>query len=171
MKFDPLKWNEISSGTNYPCERGMIRLNSTHPMNVFVLLEGVEALAYSGQSCDIRVGYGCEYRAETEGSDVRVFSAEPANVAHEQKGEIYTNIDRKPHESGTVAEVRRELRRHQLEQNMYRRVLQAEQAELAARKKVLDDAKTEIKKVETKPKPDPKPEDKSEEKAEEKPET
>jgi hypothetical protein len=56
-------------------------------------------------------------------------------------GEVFTNLDRMPMESGTVAEVTREMRRFKLEQAGMLREMRAERAKLTREREHMAKAK------------------------------
>jgi len=124
MKFDPTQWDEIEIGVSYETEKGLLHVMCTEQAQVFVEAQGIEALA----------GIGYEVRKETKGAvrfqvnakkGARAFVFTPASMSFEPTGATFTNIDRKPMESGSVLEVTKALRQMRLEAMALRKGLAA----------------------------------------------
>jgi len=102
MKFNSDNWNEAPYGSEINAPRGPVQLRLSRPGALFAEIEGVETL----------VGYGAEFSFDlsqeavlTVDADmpVRIFySIRRASVTTSEGEEIFTNLNRKPHESGSL---------------------------------------------------------------------
>lgn len=120
MKFDLFSWQEIEPGTKYETAKGRIQIKASKEVALYASAEGVDVLVGVGTSISVefvqKVDYWVEGPAKT-----RVFTHAPGKLFHRPVGEVYTNADRMPDESGAVAEVRKALRAFKLEQREIRR--------------------------------------------------
>lgn len=115
MKFDPFKRVEVKPNAENKAPEGRLQLWASRPVALFVCAEGYEVLVGTGVHFDLETQAEMTFRAEGE-DGVRVFIEKPQREVFEPTGdEVFTNIDRKPNESGTIAEVRRAVRLAQLE--------------------------------------------------------
>ena len=95
---------------------------------VYVECEGVEAIAGIAQETRIQIAQDFYYTVKApKGADVYVYA--PADNWHKPTGEVFTNIDRKPTESGTMLEVTKALRLFNIERQQERREHQRRMAE------------------------------------------
>lgn len=134
MKFDIFSWQEVKSNEQIQARKGILRVRASAPVALYVEAEGYEVLAGVGLTHEIDLSEAVTWRAEApEGT--RVFWQPPAVTSFVCEGEVFTNIDRMPHESGQVAEVTRALRMFELER---RRALQ----EIRAERDALEAART-----------------------------
>lgn len=133
MKFDLFSWQEVNLNEEIQARKGVLRVQSSATVALYVQAEGYEVLAGVGTSFSVDLSEAVTWRAEgPEG--VRVFWQPPALTSFVCEGEVYTNIDRMPHESGQVAEVTRALRMFELQRREALREIRAERdALLAAR--------------------------------------
>lgn len=120
MKFDLWKWSEVNAGEEIEAPEGRLRLRCSAPAAVYVTAQGHEVLAAVGQEVDLTFSEAVTYRVDGPQA-VRVFQEAPVGSSYRSTGEVFTNIDRKPHESGTLLEVRAALRRDQIERRAYMR--------------------------------------------------
>lgn len=121
-KFDLFRWTEIPSGSWLPVEGQALRLRLSEPAAVYVRSDGYEVL----------LGYGVEFENTIDGAfevlvsgDVRAFALDVPRAAVAVSGQVLTNVDRLPHESGAVLEVKRALRELQLERRAMRDEMRA----------------------------------------------
>lgn len=116
MRFDVFNWASVDTGAGHESSRGRLYLRAaTDKMAVFVECEGYEALAGYGWQVDVTLSCPFRWRVEVpDGVEVYIFS--PRIEVLEPTGEVFTNIDRKPSESGAVLEVSKALRVFKLEQ-------------------------------------------------------
>ncbi len=116
MKFEPTHWTIVQEGADYEAKQNRVFLRAPFKIAAYVSTEGVEALAGVGYEIDAKVPQGSRFRAEavTEGQGV-IFAYSPTGSSFKPTGEIFTNADRKPMESGMLAEVTRATRLMRLE--------------------------------------------------------
>lgn len=114
MKFDPLKWTEIALDEDFQA-KGRLQLRASSPVCVYVSAQGVEGLASVGNETDILVPQDAVVRVTSKDADARVFLYDPHRKSYAVSGVVYTNIDRRPLESGQLLEVRRAVRQAKLE--------------------------------------------------------
>lgn len=131
MKFDPFVWSEVKSNEEIEVEKGWLRLRASAPGALYVQAQGVEALVGLGASFDVEVSEALMARFEAPKA-TRVFLHRPDATSFVASGEVFTNIDRMPDESGSVVEVKRALRQLELERRAVLRDIRAERDELAA---------------------------------------
>lgn len=113
MKFDVFNWSEIPVGKDVQSPEGFLRLRLSQPGAVYLTCEGVEALAGYGASFDLELPQAVTFNV-TAPAGTRVFMEEPPDTWYEPEGEVFTNQDRRPHESGQMQEVKRALREMEL---------------------------------------------------------
>ena len=143
MKINPLEWSEVNE-TTFQAE-GVLQLRSADPFAIAIETEGVEVVL--GAASEHRVPLVGPSRVTLVGGESRVFRRDIPSRVYRMTGEKFTNIDRLPQESGTVAEVTKALRLAKLEQRAMIREIREEharnKAELAAAKakaeEVVDD--------------------------------
>lgn len=151
MKFNPLEWSEVS-GEKIESGPGIVQLRSALPFSVVVQCLGTEAPTGFGTSHRIALP---EAATLTLVATAAVYKKDtPSRVVH-MKGEKFTNIDRLPQESGTLAEVTKALRLLKLEERAMMRRIRQERAEAEALIEAKPEAKREAK-------PEAKPEAKAE---------
>lgn len=131
MKFDIFSWQEVQPNEENQARKGILRVRASAPVALYVQAEGYEVLAGVGLSHEVDLSEAVTWRAEApEGT--RVFWQPPAVTTYVCDGEVYTNIDRMPHESGQVAEVTRALRMFELQRREALREIRAERDALEA---------------------------------------
>jgi len=113
MKFSPLNWNEVSPNEKIEAPKGWLRLRLSAPCSLYIEAQGYEALAGFGTTFDLELSEAVSFRAVGP-KDTRVFHYEPDPSTFTPKGEVYTNIDRMPDESGNLLEVRQGMRQLEL---------------------------------------------------------
>lgn len=116
MKFDPLKWNEVKTDAKTKKPKGRLQLRSTHPTRVFIEVEGYEAFAGTFETCDLEIAEAFVVRTESDHENNRVYILEEITQHYKPTGERFTNVDRRPEESGTVLAIQKELRKFKIEQ-------------------------------------------------------
>lgn len=134
MRFDLFSWQEFRCNEEVPFGEGQLRLRLSAPAPVYFSAQGVEALAGFGAAFDIEVSEAVTVRVEAP-EGVRAFRWVPPVTAVEPEGEVFTNIDRMPDESGSVAEVLRARRLFEFERRAALRDIRAARDELVARTK------------------------------------
>lgn len=121
MKFNPLEWSEVH-GEEFEVRAGIVQLRSALPFSVTVKCLGTEAP--TGHDTSHRIALPETAWLILHASSPVYKKDTPSRVVR-MKGEKFTNIDRLPHESGTVAEVTKALRMLKLEERaMIRRIRQ-----------------------------------------------
>lgn len=123
MKFDVFNWVELDPSRRYVSAAGRLRLKLDRPAAVYVSCQGVQALLGFGTEFDYKIGE--EYEVEIKGpAALRVFAWEGEKAFHEAEGEVFSNVDRRPLESGSVLEVTAALRQMKLAHREMMRDLQ-----------------------------------------------
>nr|QJB21555.1 MAG: hypothetical protein [Microvirus sp.] len=128
MKFNPLEWSQVD-GEKIEVGPGIVQLRSALPFSVVVQCLGTEA----------PTGFDTSHRLALPEAATLILQADrpvykkdrPSRVVR-MKGEKFTNIDRLPHESGTVAEVTKALRMLKLEERAMIRRIREEREEAEA---------------------------------------
>lgn len=138
MKFDPLSWNEVKpNGKEISAQKGQLWVRCSAPCPLYITVEGVEALA--GVSCEhtIQLSDPVKWRVDAP-QGVRVFFHRPHSTSVKFEGEVYTNIDQMPQESGSILEVKKTLRLFHLEQQQVMRGIREARDQLAAERDALE---------------------------------
>lgn len=152
MKINPLEWSEVNE-TTFEAQ-GVLQLRSAEPFAIAIETDGVEVVL--GAASEHRVSLLGASRVTLVGGESRVYRRDIPSRVYRMTGEKFTNIDRLPQESGTLAEVTKARRLFQLEQRAMIREMREEharnKAELAAAR-----AKGAAV-IEPLPEPDPEPE-------------
>ena len=132
MKINPLEWSEVNE-TTFEAQ-GVLQLRSADPFAIAIETDGVEVVL--GAASEHRVSLLWPSRVTLVGGESRVYRRDIHSRVYRMTGEKFTNIDRLPQESGTVAEVTKALRLAKLEQRAMIREIREEharnKAELAA---------------------------------------
>lgn len=136
MKIDLYKWREVKPNEKFQAPKGRLHIMCSKSANLYVEAFGIEVLAGFGQEIDISTTETVIATVEAD-SDARVFIESPRAIFHESEGEVFTNIDRTPTESGSLNEVRKAMRLFQLEQRELSRQMKAEHHELLRQRKAL----------------------------------
>lgn len=134
MRFDPSHWMEIQIGKKTLCPKGRLFLRATQEISVFVSDKGREVLAASGRETDLTLQcpQGAAFWVEgPKGSRAWIYN--PSNQPISDVGEeIFTNLDRLAHESGSYQEIQRALRALDLRTMQMQREHSEEMARLRA---------------------------------------
>lgn len=165
MKFDVFSWDEIKTNGQIKVGKGVLRLQVSAPSALFLEAQGVETLAGYGTSFDVEVAEDVKVRVEAP-KGARAFLFRPAgSTAVQPIGEVYTNADRMPNESGAYAEVTRARREFELERRSMLRELRSEGEKMRKELKALRgsdetplDAASDVIDVEREPGEGPAPE-------------
>lgn len=128
----PVDFNYRETKTNEKILfQSLLQLLTSAPCALYVYKDGRETL----------VGYGTSFDVSTEGrarfliaapDGVRAFQRFPDSLVRKGSAVPFTNADRKPNESGALAEVRKGLREIQLATLHARQEAAAQLAELTA---------------------------------------
>lgn len=119
MKFDPFKWSEAHEKTKAP--KGRLRVFASAPCPLWLEAEGFEALAGYNTAWDLTLD--TEVIFWTTDPSVRLFYDYPVQAIQVPQGEVFTNADMEPDESGAMWEVRKAIRALQLERMVEARVM------------------------------------------------
>ena len=132
MRFDPLKWKEIDLVQDFTqAPQGRLHLMCSKDCTLWVSALGYEAIAGHGKEINIQTSKDMTFRID--GLEVGVdkaFYYVPESLPLTVQKEIYTNIDRKPTESGTVLAVKAAIRSFKLEQQAILAEIEAERSAL-----------------------------------------
>lgn len=110
-RLDVFNWKEVQNGEIF---QGRMHLRASSQIAAYITVEGFQVLA--GTGTEIEVTFDGQGELEIIGpKDVRVFAHCKSREGLDVKGEIYTNVDRKPHESAAMQEVQRALRLFEFE--------------------------------------------------------
>lgn len=131
MKFDPFAWAEVQPNEKTETGKGILRVRCSAPAPLYVEAEGYEVLAEVGTAFEIDLSEAVIWRVDAP-KGARIFWMPPPLTSYRPQGEVYTNIDRMPHESGQLAEVTRALRMFEIERRSALREIRAEAAALHA---------------------------------------
>ena len=153
MKFDPLAWDEVSPNEENIC-KGTLRVRASREGALYVQVEGVEALYGIGTSFEVQTPAEMIWRLDAP-ADARVFVQRMFGTSFECEGETFTNIDRMPNESESMAEVTRARRMLELERRSFLAEVRAENAaisaQLAAKRQAAAEEAVPVETVEPKP--------------------
>lgn len=127
MKYDPYAWDEVKPNEEIRFPKGRLRLQLSAPAPLYITAQGVEGLASYGSTHDVEVSEEVTYRIEGVKS-LRAFQRRSYGTSVEAEGEVYTNVDRMPYESGAVAEVTRARRQLEIERRAMLKEIRAEAA-------------------------------------------
>lgn len=127
MKFDPFNWNEVKPNEKVFAGQGLLRVRCSAPSPLYIEAQGVEALCGVGTAFEVETSEAVSFRVDAP-KGVRVFVHSPEVTSIVAAGEVFTNIDRMPDESGNLLEVRRALRQLEIERRAVLREIRAERA-------------------------------------------
>lgn len=131
MKLDPFAWSEVNPNEKVEAGKGILRVRCSASAPLYVECEGYEVLAEVGTAFEVDLSEAVTWRVDAP-KGARIFWMPPALTSHRPEGEVYTNIDRMPHESGQLAEVTRAMRMFEVERRSYLKQMRAEIAALRA---------------------------------------
>lgn len=134
QKFDVFVWNEVTTNGKIAHPKGQLRLRLSQPAPLYIEAEGVEALAGYASDFDLEVSEAVTFRVEAA-KGVRAFLYNPLPTSTVAEGEVFTNVDRMPHESGMMAEVTRARRMFEIERRQALDELRRETAIMRAQVK------------------------------------
>lgn len=113
-KFDPLSWKEVKTNETLQAPKGRLLMRLSSPCPVYASTQGYQALIGFAAEIDATFSEPCEVEVAAP-KGVRAFVYEPEGASFVALTETFTNIDRMPQESGTVAEVTRARRQLEIE--------------------------------------------------------
>lgn len=131
MKFNPCDWKEVKPHEKAVSQKGMLRVRCSIAAPLYIESFGAQALAGVATAFDLDLSEEVIWHFDAP-KGARVFVFSPERAVRKVEGEVFTNIDRMPDESGSVAEVTRALRQFELERRAGLRELRAEREALAA---------------------------------------
>lgn len=132
MRFDPFTWLEVKPNVENPHKKGVLRLQCSAPAPLYITAQGVEALFGVGTAFDVEVSEAVTYRLDAP-KGVRLFQYDQLPTATVASGEVFTNLDRQPHESAALQEVTRARRMLEFEK---RQMIAEMRHHIAAAKKL-----------------------------------
>jgi hypothetical protein len=139
MKFNPLNWNEVTRNEEFQVPKGRLLLRLSAPCPLYAQAYGVEALV--GVQTDFQVELAEEMTCHFVAPDgVRGFVYVPERSVCAPDAEVFTNIDRMPNESGSVAAVTQALRQIRLAERESLGRLRQEAAKVRAASKPVEPA-------------------------------
>lgn len=144
MKFDPFSWHEVKTNEAFHVSKGMLRLRCSAPCSLFLEAEGHEVCFGQAAFFEVEISQGMMARLEAP-KGCRVFLHRPFSTSIEARGEVFTNIDRQPLESGSVYEVQKALRMLELEKRSALKAIRSERNALLADRAKQMEAKPEAK--------------------------
>jgi hypothetical protein len=115
MKFSPFDWKEIQYEKPFNVKAGPLRLRSSLPCALYISSQGVEALVGVSTTHEVDLSHQGEAKVIAP-EKARVFLHSPDPTEYTYEGEVFTNIDLLPSETGPVAEVTRAMRNFKREQ-------------------------------------------------------
>lgn len=130
MRFNPFEWEEINVEETRAAPKGRLWLRCSQECAVYLTAQGYEVLGEVGREIDLTLSEDVTFRVEAP-ANARIFLYKPQVQFIEPTGEVFTNADRMPSESGAMMETRRALRMLQLEQQAVLRQMRAERDALA----------------------------------------
>lgn len=128
MKFNPLDWSEVKTNAKVKIEGGYLWLQCSKESALFVEAEGVESLQGVGTSFRLDLPPETSIRLVSPDGTVAYRRSAWSRVVREADAERFTNVDRLPYESGTMAEVTKALRKLQLAERETIKRIRAEAA-------------------------------------------
>lgn len=128
MKFNPFDWVVMAERV-ITFDTGRVAIRSSLPAAFYIEVDGYEVLAGSGLDLDYRLATPCKVRVDAP-SKALLFAYKPFRQSYEPVGEVFSNPDRQPQESGTLLEVRKALRAFEVQQMQMKRELRNERAAL-----------------------------------------
>lgn len=129
MKHDLFAWQEVKTNEKIEVQKGTLRLRLSAPAPVYAEAEGVETLIGTKANYEVALSEPVSLTiAAAKG--VRAFIYVPPATSCAPVGEVFTNIDRMPHESGMLADVTRARRQLELERRAMLAEIRAENARL-----------------------------------------
>lgn len=130
MRFNPFEWEEINVEETRSAPKGRLWLRCSEECAVYLTAQGYEVLGAVGREIDLTLSEeNVTYRVEAP-PNARVFVYSPRVQFIEPEGEVFTNPDRLPSESGTLMETRRAMRLFQIEQQALLRQMREDAAKL-----------------------------------------
>lgn len=142
MRFNPYDWEEINAQETRAAPKGRLWLRCSQECAVYVTAQGYEVLGEVGREIDLTLSEEVTFLVEAPAS-ARIFLYKPQVQHIHPEGEVFTNADRMPSESGAMMETRRALRLLQLEQQAVLRQMREQQAALTPKVPILDPAPLE----------------------------
>ena len=137
MRMDVNKWAEVPLGERLPINSGVIHVKATTPVSVFAF--SGEAPVLIGTGHEVRCTIDNAFSYEVQGAkNTRAFSYEPELLSNKPQGDIHTNVDRQPMDSGNLLEVKRAHRLFKLEAAQTMESIRRAQREMLAKRPTED---------------------------------
>lgn len=129
--LDVFAWSEVAQDLLYEGPSRSLVVRSSMPAPVFVTQEGYEVLAGVGTEVECKVSGAYSFRVAGP-KGCRSFFLGDKSPGMASEGLVYTNPDRMAHQSGAYDEVKRLLRKQQLEHRAALSEMRRETAALKA---------------------------------------
>ena len=142
MNFDPREWTVIDCDGSECTVQSRVHVVSAYDTALYVQCDGVIALASVGRVHKLTVPAGAMISlkvVDPDSDDNQAYLHDAMQLAVQATGEIFTNLDRRPHESGHVMAVRQAARRAQIEMASEMREFRRERARFMADQKALSE--------------------------------
>jgi len=132
--FDPSEWVKTPIETIQPAPEGALKINCTDPeARILISQDGHSPVLAAIGSCDFWIPNDCFFAVSAKkGAQAFLYAPKPRSVT--QDPTVYTNIDRQPHESGTMLEVRKALRAQEVRNQANLRGMREQVAAMKAAK-------------------------------------
>lgn len=131
MKHDLFAWQEVKINAPHEVPKGHLFLRLSAATPVYIQAEGVESLLGVQTDFSVEISEAAQITVAAK-SGVRAFVRVAPATSYEHHGEVFTNIDRLPQESGMLAEVTRARRQLELERRQMMAEIRAEAAKVRA---------------------------------------
>jgi len=129
-------WSNIKDGEKTKSATGLLRLRGKPFAKVEVTAEGCKQTVYTDAKGQYRSKIVGQAEVTLEGGGLIY---QPHQPTFKSEGEKYTNISRRPSESGNLLEVTKGLRQMQLMQMQFRREQAQASAELDRKRQALEE--------------------------------
>jgi len=114
QSYNPTDWIEIDLGDSQPAPQGKLKIITTdRDAAISIAAHNGEYVLAALGSCDFTIPNDCRF-VITGKKGCKAFLYYPAPATVDQDETVFTNMDRQPHESGTMMEVRRALREQEI---------------------------------------------------------
>ena len=136
--FDPSEWVKTPIETIQPAPEGALKINCTDPeARILISQDGHSPVLAAIGSCDFWIPNDCFFAVSAKkGAQAFLYAPKPRSVT--QDPTVYTNIDRQPHESGTMLEVRKALRAQEVRNQANLRGMREQVAAIKAAKAIAE---------------------------------
>ena len=131
MKHDLFAWQEVKINAPHKVPKGHLFLRLSAASPVFIQAEGVQSLLGVQTEFSVEISEAAQITVAAK-TGTRAFVRVAPATSYEHYGEVFTNIDRLPQESGMLADVTRARRQLELERRQMMAEIRAEAAKVRA---------------------------------------